>query len=209
MIDNFITKLKIRIESGLPGWHAQKRMAPPQRVVKEFIETDYPHAQKASVLSLFYPVNEILHFVMIQRPAYNGTHGGQVSFPGGKIESLDSNAWNAALRETKEEIGVEPDRIIFVGPLSPIYIPPSNFFVHPFIGAATHKPNFILDPNEVESIIETPVNILTDNSIKSEMMFRRDNMQMQVPCYNIGGKQVWGATAIILSELEEILKEIV
>ncbi|MFN3940951.1 MAG: NUDIX hydrolase [Chitinophagales bacterium] len=206
MIDTFITKLKNRIELGLPGMEAQKRMAPAQRVIKEFKEMDYPDALKASVLVLFYPVQGVLHFVMIQRPAYDGTHGGQVSFPGGKIESTDSNPWAAALRETHEEIGVQPNNIQRIGSLSPVYIPPSNYFVHAFMGVSPAKPAFTLNAAEVESIIETPVRLLADNSIKSEMLFLRNNLQMTVPCYNIAGKQIWGATAIMLSELEELLK---
>lgn len=206
MIDDFITKFTKRIELGLPGAVAHKRMAPAQRVIEIFDESNYPNAEKASVLMLLYPNQQDIFFALIQRPVYDGTHGGQVSFPGGRIEKSDTTPWHTALRESQEEIGLDPVSVNFIAKLSPVYIPPSNFFVHVFTGSTATQPHFIPDLKEVETIIEAPLNILLDEGIKSEMEFTRNTIQMMVPCYTIQGRNVWGATAIILSEVEEILR---
>ncbi|MBK6730676.1 MAG: CoA pyrophosphatase [Bacteroidetes bacterium] len=206
MIDDFITKLKKRIDSGLPGPAAHKHMSPSGRTTGPFRANDYAESKKASVLILMYREDNVVKFVMIQRPVYNGTHGGQVSFPGGKIEDYDASPWNAALRESEEEIGINPDEVKFVAELSSLYIPPSNFFVYVFIGYMLEKPVFIPDRKEVESVIEVPVQILLDSTIKTIMDYKRDKLQITVPCYRIQNKNVWGATAIILSEVEELLR---
>lgn len=206
MIDEFITKLRERISRGLPGQTAHRRMAPAGRITGPFLADDFMQAKRASVLLLMYPGAGEVEFVMIQRPAYNGAHGGQVSLPGGKIETGDTSPWHAAIRESEEEIGIDSTQIQFAAELSSLYIPVSNFFVYAFLGFISQKPVFIPDAKEVESIIETPVRILLDNSIKGEMDFARGGTVMHVPCYRIQNANVWGATAIILSEVEELLR---
>lgn len=206
LIDDFITKLKKRIDSGLPGSVAHKHMSPSGRITGPFRANDYVQSKKASVLILIFRENNVVKFVMIQRPVYNGIHGGQVSFPGGKIEDYDASPWNAAVRETEEEIGVKQQEIKYVAELSALYIPPSNFFVYVFIGYMLGEPVFIPEMKEVESVIVAPIEILLDNTIKNTMDFKRDNIQITVPCYRIQNKNVWGATAIILSEVEELLR---
>lgn len=205
MIETFSNILSEQIKLGLPGLDAHKIMAPVTRPIKNFEEKDYPNAKKGAVLILFYPVKEEIFMVMIKRPSYDGVHGGQVSFPGGKVELGDTDTSDTALRETEEEIGVERSNVKVFGQLSNIYIPPSNFFVHPYLGLINEKPDFFPDKNEVEYIIETPVNILLDQSIKSTMTINRPEIKFEAPCYLINKHKVWGATAIILSELEFLL----
>jgi hypothetical protein len=88
-----------------------------------------------------------------------------------------------------------------------VYIPPSNFFVFPFIGYTLETPVFAPDTNEVVYVIETPVEVLLDDSNKSVISIQRPDFKQDVPCYIIEGHTVWGATAIILSEFEWLLRK--
>lgn len=205
MIDAFVKKLKLRLQHGLPGIQAQQKMAPSVRLIKEFEEDEYPDAKKASVLVLFYPYKNEIYTVLMKRPDYAGVHSGQISFPGGKIESTDADAAAAALRETEEELGVHQSYITLIGNLSPVYIPPSNFFVYPFAAYVLQRPDFKPDEKEVAEIVETPVSIFSDVSIKGKQEIVRGDITFTAPYYKIGEYKVWGATAIILSELEEML----
>ncbi len=207
MIEQFIQRLNDRITAGLPGMIAHRRMAPPARPLVSFDEHDYPAAKKGSVLILFYPFKETICMALIKRQSYDGVHSGQVAFPGGKIEK-DETAEQAALRETKEEIGVDENKITIFNRLSNVYIPPSNFFVFPFLGYAKQRPDFHPDQHEVEYIIESPVDVLMDDSIKGIMDIQRGDQIMKAPYYEIMQHKVWGATAIILSELEFLLTEL-
>lgn len=207
MIEQFVHRLQDRIQSGLPGILAHRTMAPATRQLKNFDENDYPDAKKGAVLVLFYPVADAVHMVFIKRPSYDGVHSGQVAFPGGKIEEGETPAV-AALRETREEIGVAENTITVFAQLSNLYIPPSNFFVFPFLGFTSQRPQFLPDKNEVEYLIESPVEIILDPSIKGMMEIERPDGVMQAPYYLISDQKVWGATAIILSELEFLLTEL-
>lgn len=206
MIEQFAKRLSDRILSGLPGILAHRVMAPTSRQLKNFDENDYPGAKKAAVLILFYPEGENVHIVFIKRPSYDGVHSGQVAFPGGKIEEGETPR-QAVLRETFEEIGINETEINLFGQLSNVYIPPSNFFVFPFLGYALKRPDFIPDLNEVDFIIESPVEIILDPSVKGIMEIERSGETVKAPYYLIQEEKVWGATAIILSELEFLLTE--
>ncbi|MBC8173605.1 MAG: CoA pyrophosphatase [Chitinophagales bacterium] len=204
----FIERLHDRLQKELPGITAQQRMAPSIRLIKAFEETEYGDAKKASVLILFYPYLHEIYTVLIKRAAYEGVHSAQIAFPGGKMEPEDIDRSYTALRETEEEIGVKKETIRLLGKLSDVYIPPSNFFVFPYIGWVPFRPEFTPDKNEVESVVETPVSVLRDQSIKGEQEIQRDDLKFKAPYYSINGHRVWGATAIILSELEMILDDV-
>lgn len=208
MIIDFVDSLVEILKQPLPGVLAHQTMAPVSRVVKPFDIAEYSDAKVGCVMLLFYPKGDEVHLVLIKRPDYDGTHGGQVSFPGGKSEHGDLDEAFTALRETEEEIGVPRDTIRVLGKLSNVYIPPSNFFVYPFIGYSDSYPNFFPDPQEVAFIIETPIKILLDDGIKSTVKINRPEISFDAPCYLIEGQAVWGATAIILSEMEWLLKKI-
>ncbi|MEZ5015097.1 MAG: CoA pyrophosphatase [Chitinophagales bacterium] len=132
-------------------------------------------------------------------------HSRQVSFPGGQIEPQDSGPEQTALRETEEEIGVRATDITVIGKLSNIYIPPSDFFVFPFVGAMHRRPHFQPDVHEVDMLIESPLSDIFLPASKGSVRIERQDVSFDAPCYFIGGETVWGATAIILSELEDIL----
>lgn len=207
MIKGFTSRLYQLLTGDLPGMLAHQVMAPVTRPLKAFDLTDYPDAKVAAVMILLYPKQDNIFLALIKRPDYSGVHSGQVSFPGGKSEDSDVDYQFTALRETEEEIGVKASLIQVIGQLSNVYIPPSNFFVFPFVGYLDHSPQFLPDANEVEYMIEFPVHTLLDPTIKSTVKINRPEATFEAPCYLINGHTVWGATAIILSEFEFLLKQ--
>lgn len=207
MIKEFADRLYQLLIGELPGSEAHRVMAPVTRQIQSFVLSDFPDAKVAAVMILLYPKQDSIFLALIKRPDYSGVHSGQVSFPGGKSEDSDIDYQFTALRETEEEIGVKASLIQVIGQLSNVYIPPSNFFVFPFVGFVDHSPQFLPDENEVDYMIEFPVNTLLDPAIKSTVKINRPEVTFDAPCYLINGHTVWGATAIILSEFEFLLKQ--
>jgi 8-oxo-dGTP pyrophosphatase MutT (NUDIX family) len=159
------------------------------------------------VLILLYPINGILSFPLMRRPEYEGVHSGQISLPGGSREGDETFEQNA-LRETREEFGVT-DPIEVLGALTPIYVPPSDFEIHPFVGYLPHRPTFTPDPVEVVEIIEVPLTLLFDEQAKGQDERARDDGGTWIfPFYRAGQYKVWGATAAMLSELETRLRSV-
>ena len=132
-------------------------------------------------------------------------HSGQISFPGGKMEAQDASLKHTALRETHEEIGINPDDINVLGELTQVYIPPSNFMVTPFLCYLDYEPEFVLN-HEVSEIIEPCILDLNRNTHLRTERVETKYGTFKVPAYVFNDKIVWGATALMLSELEEILK---
>lgn len=162
-------------------------------------------AKEAAVLVLLYPHQHDLHTVLIRRNSYPGVHSNQVGLPGGRREP-NEDFQDTALRETHEELGVQPENVRLIGRLAPIYIPPSDFHVRPFVGYISARPEWAPDPKEVSEVIETPLSVLLDDGIKCDDEVEVNGSTMCVPYYDIQGNQVWGATAIMLSELEGRLR---
>src|SRR5688572_27853183 len=108
------------------------KMAPKIRRRMEFYEEERKSAKISSVLVLLYPARDIVYTPLILRASYSGSHSGQISFPGGKFDKEDADLGCTALREAKEEIGIDPGKITLIGELATLYIPPSGFLVHPF-----------------------------------------------------------------------------
>lgn len=192
----------------LPGEDAHLLMAPPERrELMKSIDMSLITPRRAAVMMLAYPKDDATHFALIKRNSYNGVHSSQVAFPGGKIEPDDASPLYAALRETEEEIGVAREKINFVTPFSEVYIPPSNFFVAPFLGYCEHKPLFIPDPREVSGIVEMSLQeLLEDSNCVLQTMNTSYSESIAVPVFKLAGNDVWGATAMMLSELREVLK---
>ncbi|OQY44212.1 MAG: hypothetical protein B6242_13140 [Anaerolineaceae bacterium 4572_78] len=161
--------------------------------------------KEGSVLLLLYPnENDELYFVLIRRSEYEGVHSGQMSLPGGKREGGESFE-STALRETHEEIGTLPEHVNILGSLSPLYIPPSNFMVYPFVGYFSFRPKFILDENEVAALIEVPLSLLMDSTNRHQTIMAHPHLGLtNIPYFDIFGNKVWGATAMILAEFIEL-----
>ena len=203
-----LQQLRDRLQGTLPGFEAHERMMPLTRktIYKDFQVPD--DAKKSAVLILMYPGEEGLHFPLIERTEYPGLHSKQIGLPGGAWETEDTDYIATALRETEEEIGVSRHEIEVLGLMSSLYIPPSNFWVQPVIGYVSRKPAFVPDPAEVAQVIETPLTQLLDPAIMTQSKIQHSSgMTMMVPSYIIQGHVVWGATAMMLSELQEMLNQ--
>lgn len=191
----------------LPGEDAHAKMSPPERIVKmKSIDWSVINPKKAAVLMLVYPKNGQAIITLIQRNSYKGVHSSQIAFPGGKIESFDASPLHAALRETEEEVGVAREKITVAQAFSEVYIPPSNFCVWPFLGYCEEMPVFIPDPREVAGLVELPVaDLLDESNVEIKRMATSYSESIDVPVFNVGPHAVWGATAMMLSELKEVL----
>lgn len=195
--------------SPIGGIESQFKLAPKIRkpFSEKFIQKQEP--KKAAVLALFYPnhKNETC-FILTKRASYKGTHSAQISFPGGKFDISDESLENTALRETHEEIGILKKEIIILKEMTDVYIPPSNFLVTPFLGYANKTPNFKTN-NEVEALIPVSLNHFLNNSILSTTTLSTSYAKnMVVPCFKLNSYIVWGATAMMLNEIRELLKNI-
>lgn len=195
-------------EAELPAMEAHIKMVPFERIESlknNAVENNSP--RMAAVMMLFYPKNGITHLVLIVRNSYEGVHSGQIAFPGGKYETEDEIFSKTALRETQEEVGVSPAIIDVIKAFTQVYIPPSNFIVHPFLGICKEEICFVLDPSEVSSIIELPLSVFLNDEILIESKISTSYAkEINVPAFDIEGHVVWGATAMILSELKDVLK---
>jgi 8-oxo-dGTP pyrophosphatase MutT (NUDIX family) len=184
---------------------AQKPMIPGTRLNI----TRKPNSRQAGVLVLLYPQHEELHFVLTRRTETLRGHSGQISFPGGKRDPDDKTFVDTALRETCEELGVCADalrEITVLGQLSTLYIPPSNFEVFPVVAALTQPPVFQPNPAEVAQVFSVPLAALLDNRYKQSEYWDFNGQQVLIPYYAFHDQIVWGATAIMLSELEGRLR---
>jgi len=201
-----ISKLK-NLE--LPGVKAQHKLAPLLRI-QELTDLDIEAKKpnKAGVMALFYPdKNEITHLVLILRKTYKGVHSNQVGFPGGRVENFDKNLKHTALRETEEEVGIPQADVRVVKKLTKLYIPPSNFWVHPYVGLIDRTPNLIPQESEVEKILEIDLeHFMDERNLISQELSTSYAKNIQVPAFSLNGHVVWGATAMMLSELKDLLK---
>jgi len=205
MFLEFTIQLSKALSQSLPGKEAQYKMA-PYREAEDAKFKNQKAAKTAGVLILIYPVNNVPHLVLTRRPTYDGHHSAQISFPGGKKEERDESFMHTALRETEEEIGVATKSIKIIGELSDLYIPPSNFKVYPFVGVSEIRPQFLKDPKEVDEIIELSIpDLLKDEILKSKELKLAAGFNFETPYFDLHNHVVWGATAMILNELREIL----
>lgn len=207
---NFIKNLESELQQPLPGEEAQFAMAPYQRRLRKNAWSENPSPRLSAVLVLIYPFNNEPHTLLMLRNAYEGVHSAQVSFPGGAKDETDETLEATSLREAEEETGIQKNKVKIIGKLSQVYIPPSGFLVQPFIGYMEEKPLLKPDIKEVKELIETPLRILIDdNTIKTKNIQLSTGFIMNdTPYFDIYGNTVWGATAMMLGELKEILKKV-
>ncbi|MBZ9778761.1 CoA pyrophosphatase [Psychroflexus sp. CAK8W] len=202
-LTDLVSKLK-KIE--LPGESFHYDLAPlSRRDELKHLNLNGKDPNYAGVLSLLYPKDGKAYMAFILRKTYKGVHSNQIGFPGGRVEDVDKNLMETALRETEEEIGVSANSIQIIKPLTELYIPPSNFLVHPFLSIIDFEPIFVLQQSEVENLIELPLSLCLDKAnFKKEIIDASYAKNVEVPAYNFDGHVVWGATAMILSEIREL-----
>jgi len=205
----FIEQLKAELLLNLPGVEAHLRLAPETRINDLKIGKSDADALESAVLIILYEFEDRLHTVVILRNEYDGAHSGQISFPGGKSEKSDIDLKFTALREAQEEIGIIPAEMEIIGQLSRFYVMPSNFIVYPFIAYCSKRPEFHPDPFEVQRIIE--IDIFTEASfekIEYRTFTFKSNVKVEAPGFQVGGEFMWGATAMIFSELLQVLQNV-
>jgi len=200
--DTVLKHLSEALKRPLPGKAGQLSMSPLPIDEDRFSVLDLPNARKGAVLLLLYPDAVGCMVPFIKRSIYEGTHAGQISLPGGKWEPSDASLEYTAQRETEEEIGVQVESIKILGRLSSLYIPPSNYLVEPYVGYVERKPTFVPDPREVDRVITCSFAHLIDRSTRKrkDIILRKDH-HLSAPYFDIDNEVVWGATAMILSEL--------
>lgn len=200
--------LSTALKEPLPGESAQFLMAPFKRPsVRDALKAS-PPPRLSAVLLLVYPIENEPHLALIRRSSYKGVHSNQVSLPGGKKEESDADLLETALRETREEIGIASDHILVQGPLTEVFIPPSGFLVSPYVGVAQTTLTFSPDSREVQHLIEVPVRELLNDSIvkRAKVPAMNGTITIEAPYFDLLGNQVWGATAMILSEFKSLLQ---
>lgn len=207
MLTTFAEKLKAQLNNPLPGKEAHKKMSPHRRFPYQK-SPNILHCKLSAVMILLYEKDDAIYLPIIVRPTYDGVHSGQLSFPGGKRENQDIDNLATALRETEEEIGIRANDITIIGELTSLYIPKSNFMVYPFVGYIKGTPLFNIETNEVDSLVHLSLSSLSDESIKSSYHFKAGDIDIIAPCWKIDGHDLWGATAMILAELEELIQRI-
>lgn len=206
MLD-YINQISSVIEHGLPGEDAHIEVSPLGRIKSSEALKKSPDYKQSAVGVILFPFCGRVHLILIKRANYNGVHSGQISFPGGKKEMDDLNLEITALRECQEEIGIKPHELNLICQLTPVFIPVSNFLVTPFLFYLNFEPSLKIDQREVEESFSFDINIICKSeSIQKKNILIRDNQYLEnVPYFNINGKVVWGATALILNELRHIL----
>ena len=202
----FFDFLKFRLKSDIPGLSAHKKMAPKigEKFFRDFKPTSY--AKSSAVLALFTNFDTNIEIMFTLR-SENISHSGQISFPGGRMES-DETPEQTALRETYEETGITSDIIQIIGRGSVLYVPPSNSIITPVIGLLNKEPELILNPDEVQEIFFVPFShFITQQTIKMQTK-NFDGHNVELPYWDVHhSTPLWGATAMMLMEIVELYKE--
>jgi len=214
-LKRIIPKLKL---SNLNSKTSQIKLAPSFR--KEFIKLNSNkllNSKKAAVTAALYADdNNLVRLILILRNTYNGVHSNQIGFPGGRVEEDDKTLFDTAIRETFEEIGIAVEKNELIRELKEIYIPPSNFNVYPFLVLLNHPPSFVKDDKEVKEIITIDLDSLLNCKITQTLIpvpTKLNELNTQndvlVPTFKLAGYNVWGATAMMLSEIRDLINDVI
>jgi 8-oxo-dGTP pyrophosphatase MutT (NUDIX family) len=201
---SILERLESQIKKPKPGLAAQLRMVPEPRPGQKTYQEVQDSCRPAAVLVLIYPHGGRLHLVLTRRTSRVDHHRDQISFPGGEKDEGETIV-GAALREAAEEIGVRSDGVRVLGDLTPLYIPASNYCIFPVVAVAEKRPDFRPAPDEVAEVIEMPLSrLLAAGTVRREV-WTLHGRETVVPFYFYRGHKIWGATAMILAELVEVI----
>ena len=204
-LNNTKTLLIETLKRELPGERAHRLMLPHGWELHP--SADNNSVIQSSVLMLLFPYNEKIHTCLIRRPSSMRNHGGQIAFPGGRKEPLDKDLIETALRESFEEIGTDSRQIEIIGVLTPLYVNVSNFTINPFIGWSEIVPEFKIDSREVDEIFIIPIEKFAHHTANQLREVTTINGTFEVPGFYIDQLFVWGATAMIISEFNEVFEK--
>jgi len=206
--DELTSFLEKRLREPMPGGASHEKMKPKLLNGAPFNPKHPVPPRKGGVLILFYQEEGEIRFPLIQRPNYEGIHSGQMALPGGKYEEYDTNQIQTALRESQEEIGVDRSSVEIIGNLSEFFVSASNYMVLPVVGFTSDKPKFVPEPREVDEVVTPHIQQLIDpRTLKEKQMTIRNSIEMICPYFDLEGRTVWGATAMMLREFVDIMQE--
>ncbi len=198
--------LEARLAQPLPGWRGQAPFQPELSFGRHRGPTPLG-ARPAAVLLLIYPGQLGWHVPLMLRPLHMPDHGGQVSLPGGMIETGESSQ-QAALREYSEELGAPPDHVKLLGPLTPLYLFASNFQISPWVGCVSARPTWSPSQREVERLLEIPLTHLLAPESVGHVERRQRGLAFRAPCFKWQSERIWGATCMILAEFIAVVREL-
>lgn len=208
--DKFLNRSPNLRKIKLPGVEAHHKLAPILRLQElKNLDIDKKNPNQAAVMAVFYPGKQgETKFVLILRKTYKGVHSNQVGFPGGRVEDQDLDLMHTALRETEEEVGIPRSEVEVLRELTRLYIPPSNFWVQPYLGLMQRTPVLIPQESEVEDVLEIDIDeFMSDSCLIRQTLSTSYAKNIDVPAFLLGGHVVWGATAMMLSEMKDILRQ--
>jgi 8-oxo-dGTP pyrophosphatase MutT (NUDIX family) len=201
--DELKSFLAERLREPLPGPSAQLLLAPRPR--RNWQPGVYPEdCRPGAALLLLYPVEGRVQVLLTERNGDLQQHAGQVSLPGGAVEEGETIA-RAALREAREEVGLDGGLVRVLGCLTPLHIPVSGFVLHPVVGVAQRRPDLTPQPEEVARVLEIPLAELADPGNWSVEQRERRGRTYTIPWFDARGPKLWGATAMVLAEFFHLL----
>lgn len=197
-----------RFEKELPGEKSHLAFMPLRGSSMEQIKKGVPFREAAVAIILFHNEENRLSTIVTRRQEYDGSHSGQISFPGGKKEMDDNTLLDTAIRECHEEIGVYASNFEFLKELTPLFVPVSQFLITPYVFYSHHKSfNYMRSEREVAAIHELDLLDLyrSESIVTIDIQINNTFTMKNVPHFKQGEILIWGATALILNELKDLL----
>jgi 8-oxo-dGTP pyrophosphatase MutT (NUDIX family) len=204
----FIDFLSKRLLADLPGTNAHLQMMPEIKNLPYRKLRAKKDAKKSAVLVLLYSNGDNLNIIFTLRSKKLSNHSGQISFPGGHLDKGETPV-QTALRESQEEIGLKSSDIHIIGRLSDLYVPPTNYIISPVVGYMKEKPDYYINSTEeVEEIIDLPLDRFTDESIYTVESWKYNGQELKVPLWKIHSETpLWGASSMIMMEFLTLYSE--
>jgi len=207
--DHFLNSIELFQSLPLPGVESHDAILPEMTRQRSAALKRDKQPKISAVAATLFPKKDEAHLLLIERQSYDGVHSNQVGFPGGKVEEEDENLKATSLREMEEEVGVDREAPRFIRELSEVYIPPSRFLVHPFCYWLPEKPLIRKDEREVKEVIELPLSVLmNDDHLVVGKIKMSNGISINTPYFAFNGYKIWGATAMMLSEMRQLFKAI-